>query len=1052
MFSRFFIQRPIFASVISIVIVIAGMVTLGNLPVAQYPEITPPTVQVSATYPGANARVLSETVAAPIEQEVNGVEGMIYMSGTCSNNGVYSLTVTFNVGTDMDMATVLVQNRVAIALPKLPEEVKRIGVTTKKKSTSMVMMIALTSPDNSLDDLFLSNFATLRIKDELSRIPGVSEVFTFGAGDYSMRIWLDPTLLKARALTTGDVLRAIQEQNTQVAAGQIGQPPAPSGQDFQYVVNTLGRLEDVSQFENIVIKTGENQRITRLKDVATIELGSKTYGLNGLLDGRPTAILGIYQLPGANAIELAAAIRAKMAQLKTAFPLGLAYEIPFDTTLFVQASIDEVVVTLFIAMVLVILTIYIFLQDWRASLVPAVAIPVSLVGTFIIMGALGFSLNMLTLFGLVLAIGIVVDDAIVVVENTARNIDEFGLKPREAAIKAMQEVSGAVVATTLVLLAVFVPTAFLGGVTGQLYRQFALTISAATVFSSINALTMSPALCALLLRPASQKRKNIFFRGFEWAFDRSKRAYGLILAKCLRMAAVVMVLFAGISAAAYFGFTAMPTGFLPTEDQGYAMVSAQLPDAASYERTLSVTRKLEAAIRAIPGIRSVVAIPGYSLMDAAQASNSAAFWIIFDEFELRQTEELQLKSVFARLSAATQSVPEAAVFAFLPPAITGLGVSGGFQMMLQDRGGAGLAALEQLAGELSRDANAQEALTGVYSTFRANVPQLYADIDRTKAKALEIPLSEIFQALQAYLGSSYINDFNRFGRTYQVNIQADARYRAAREDIQRLEVRNAAGRMVPLSTLVDVQTIMGPQIITRYNLYPAAAVNGSAAPGFSSGQSLDAMEVMANATLSPAMGFEWTGMSFQERAAGNPMVIFALAIVFVYLILCAQYESWSTSLAILLSVPLALTGTVAALMIRAMDVNIYTQIGIVLLIALASKNAILIVEFAKEKQESGMSPDSAASEAALLRYRPILMTSLSFVLGTFPLLVAAGAGAASRQSLGTAVFGGMLTATFLTIFFVPVFFFVIQKIGMRLWKPRNARTEQQPQEQRSILK
>jgi len=1033
MISRFFINRPIFASVVAIIIIIAGLVTLGVLPIAQYPEISPPTVAVSATYPGASATVLLDTVAAPIEQEVNGVEGMLYMSSTCANDGTYNLTVTFEVGMDMDMATVLVQNRVTTALPTLPEEVKNIGVTTKKKSTNIVLMIALTSPDNQYDDLYLSNYATLRIKDELSRINGVGDVFTFGVGDYSMRIWLDPEKLKTRRLTTNDVVNAIQEQNIQVAAGQVGQPPVPKGQNFQYVINTLGRLEDVEQFENIIIKTGQGGRITRIKDVARVELGSKTYSVTGVLDGKPTAILAVYQLPGANAIDLAKKIRAKMKKLKGAFPQGLEYEIPFDTTLFVQASIDEVVETLFIAIILVFLTIFVFLQDWRATLIPAATIPVSLIGAFIAMGMLGFSLNMVTLFGIVLAIGIVVDDAIVVVENTARNIDEFNMETKEATIKAMGEVSGPIVATTLVLLAVFVPTAFLGGVTGQMYRQFALTISAATFFSSINALTLSPALCAILLRPKPQRR-NVFFRAFDWTFDKTKSIYERTVGKAIRLTAIMLVLFLGLAGAAFFGFVSLPTGFFPVEDQGYVMISAQLPDAASLERTTEVADMINKRVGAIKGIKNVLAVNGYSLLDGASSSNAAAFWIVFEDFDKRTTPTLQQNALIGKIRQAISNIQEANVVVFVPPAIPGLGVSGGFQMQLQDRGGVGLSTLEQMTQEMALDANGQTGLSNVYTTFRANVPQLFAEIDRTKAKTLEIPMSNIFSTLQAYLGSTYVNDFNKFGRTYQVNVQADSVFRVESEDIQRLEVRNNKGQMVPLSTLVSVNEMLGPQIVTRYNMYPAAPINGDAAPGFSSGQALNLMEQMAKAKLPPSMGFDWTGMSFQEKAAGNPMIIFALAISIVYFVLCAQYESWSISFCILLSVPLALLGTIIAVAVRAMDVNVYTQIGIVLLIGLASKNAILIVEFAKDARESGKGIIEAAAEAARLRFRPILMTSFAFIFGTFPLVVAQGAGAGSRQALGTAVFGGMIAATFLTVIFVPVYYVVIQ--GFSEWLSR----------------
>ncbi len=1032
MLSRFFIDRPIFAAVISIIIVTAGLVTLAALPVAQYPEISPPTVQVDAVYPGANAKVISETVAQSIEEQVNGVEGMLYMSSTCSGNGDYSLTVTFEVGTDLDMAAVLVQNRVAIAEPMLPEEVKRLGVTTKKRSTNSVLFIALISPDQRYDELFLNNYATLQIRDELARLDGVGEVGTFGAGDYSMRIWLDPEKLRARNLTTNDVVAAIREQNVQVAAGQIGQPPAPKGQNFQYTINTLGRLESVRQFEDIIVKTAPGGRITRTKDVARVELGSHIYDLSGRFSGRPITILAIYQLPGANALEIGKRVKAKMAQLSKSFPEGIEYKIAFDETMYVTSSINEVVETLFIAALLVFFTVYVFLQDWRATLIPAVTIPVSLIGTFAVMAALGISINMLSLFGIVLAIGIVVDDAIVVVENTVRNIDDSGLLPREATLKAMEEVTGPIIATTLVLLAVFVPTAFLGGVTGQLYRQFALTIATATVFSAINALTLSPALSAILLRP-TPGRRNIFFRAFNWIFGRTQVGYKRMVGGMVRRAGVMFIVFLALAGVSAWGFMSLPTGFLPTEDQGYVLVVVQLPDAASRERTLEVLEKIDTRLSAMEGIRDWLAIPGYSLLDGAVSSNAAAMWVIFDPWEERKAPELGQEAILGRLMQEFYQIQEANIFAFVPPAIMGLGRVGGFQMQLQDRGSMGLDALQQMTYEMAQDANAQSALENVYSTFRANVPQLFAEVDRTQAKTLDIPLSSIFDTLQAYLGSIYVNDFNKFGRTYQVKVQAEAQFRASIEDIRQLEVRNSRGEMIPLGTLVSVDETLGPQIITRYNMYPSSSISGSAAAGYSSGQALSLMEKMATVKLPPAMGFEWTGMSFQEKAtAGQAGFVFTLAVVFVYLVLCALYESWTISFAVVLSVPLALLGTVAAVALRGMDVNVFTQIGIVLLIALVCKTAILIVEFAKSKRDSGKDIVEAALEASTLRFRPILMTAFTFILGVSPLVIASGAGAAGRQALGTAVFGGMIAATLLSVLFVPVFYTAIQRLSERI--------------------
>ncbi|MGE4542726.1 MAG: efflux RND transporter permease subunit [Pedobacter sp.] len=1032
MFSRFFIHRPIFAAVISIVIVIAGLVAARTLPISQYPEIAPPTVRVTTTYPGANASVVAETVAQPIEEQINGVEGMLYMSSTCTNNGEYSLTVTFEVGTDLDMAAVLVQNRVAIAEPSLPEEVKRNGVATKKQSTNILLISTLFSPDSRFNTLYLSNYATLRIKDELARVDGVGDVQIFGARDYSMRIWLDPDKLRARRLTTSDVINALEEQNVQVAAGQIGQSPAPTGQSFQLTVNTLGRLKDAGQFGNIIVKAADEGRLIRIRDIARVELGAKNYADYCQLNGKPSVAIGIYQLPGANALEVAERVEAKMAQLADAFPEGLEYRIPFNTTMFVDTAIDEVVMTLLIAVLLVFLTIYVFLQDWRATVIPALTIPVSLIGTFAVMAGMGVSINMLSLFGIVLAIGVVVDDAIVVVENTARNIDDLGLSPREATLRAMQEVTGPIIATTLVLLAVFIPTAFLGGITGQLYRQFALTVAVATVFSSINALTLSPALCAILLRPTKVSHRG-FFRLFNWTFERTQNIYARLLGGLVRRATLTLVLFAVLAGAAFWGFVQLPTGFVPSEDQGYCFVSIQLPDAASMERTLAVVEQVNQRLGKMDGIDSWVSIVGFSLIDGAASSNMATIWAVFTPWEQRTTPNLSQDALVGRMFQEFGSIQEASIFAFVPPSIRGLGFAGGFLMELQDRSGVGLTTLQNVAQDMIQDANSQSKLQGVYTTFRANVPQLFADVDRTQAKTLNVPLSNVFNTLQAFLGSVYVNDFNKFGRTYQVKVQADGAFRSDAEDIRRLEVRDTDGRMIPLGTLVSVNETVGPQLIKRYNMYPSATINGRAAAGHSSGEALALMEHLATAKLPSTMGYEWTGMSYQERTTANQgLLIFALAVVFVYLVLCAQYESWSSPLAIILSVPLALLGTASAVMLRGMEVNVYTQIGIVLLIALSSKTSILIVEFAKAKRDAGEEIVDAAMEAARLRFRPILMTALTFILGVAPLVIATGAGAASRQALGTAVFGGMLSATFLLLLFVPVFYVVIQRASERL--------------------
>ncbi|WP_428354614.1 efflux RND transporter permease subunit [Methyloprofundus sp.] len=1037
MFSRFFIERPIFASVISIVLLIAGTVSVLTLPSAQYPDITPPTVEVKATYPGANAQVVAETVAAPIEQQVNGVENMLYMSSTSAGDGSYTLTVTFEVGTDLDMAQVMVQNRVALATPNLPEEVNRQGVNTKKKSANIILFVSLISPDKTFDELYLSNYATLNIRDQISRIKGVGDVTIFPPSDYSMRIWLNPEQLKSRGITTQDVLNEMREQNVQVAAGQIGQPPVPSGTNFQYTINVLGRLTDIAQFEDMIIKTGESGNITRLKDVARVDLGGKTYDISSNMTGSPSASISIYQLPGANALDVADQVRAMMKELAANFPQGLEYKIPYDTTLFVSASIHEVFVTLFQAGALVFIVLFIFLQDWRATLIPAVTIPVSLIATFIVMAMMGFSLNMLTLFGLVLAIGIVVDDSIVVVEATAAYIEK-GLSSKEAAIQAMNDVSGPVVATTLVLLAVFVPTAFLPGITGEMYRQFSLTIAVATVFSSLNALTLSPALASLLLRPASTD-KNAFFRGFDRFFAKASNGYANFLKIVVRRGFLMMLIAAGIAVASGWQFSKIPSAFLPVEDQGYVITSVQLPDAASKERTDEVLQQINEILEATPGLQDWVSLGGFSMIDGTNSSNAATIFVVMKPWDERTAENETQEAILQHLNKSFSKIQEAIVFTFVPPAIPGLGVSGGFQMQIQDKGNVGLDELQRMATEMIADSQTQSGLARLNSTFRAGVPQLFAEVDRTKAKTLDIPLNEVFSTLQAYLGSAYVNDFNKFGRTWQVKVQADAQFRLKPEDIRQLEVRNSKGDMIPLGTLIRVDETLGPQTILRYNLYPAASITGSAAPGFSSGEALNLMEQMAKTKFPDSMGYEWTGMSYQEKKVGNEaIVIFALAIVLVFLVLAAQYESWTLPMAVLLVVPLALLGTVAALMMREFDNNVYTQIGIVLIIGLASKNAILIVELAAEQRAKGVSIFDSAVEASRLRFRAILMTAFSSVLGFLPLVVASGAGAASRQAIGTAVVGGMIAAVTMSLIFTPVFYAVMQSMGERFSRPKES--------------
>lgn len=1031
MISRFFIQRPIFASVISIVIVIGGVVAQSGLAVSKFPEISPPTVQVTAFYPGANAQVIAETIAAPIEQEVNGVEKMLYMSSNSADDGSYTLNVTFEIGTDMDMATVLVQNRVAIANSKIPEDVRRQGVTTRKQSTQITQFIALTSDGTSeeqFDDLFLSNYATINIKDELSRIPGVGQITVFGAEDYSMRIWLDPQKMDSRNLTTEDIVRTIQEQNVQVAAGRVGEPPSPETTSFQLVVNTLGRLNDPSQFEDMIIKTGEGGRITRLGDVARVELGGKSYNRVATVNGTPATAIAVYQLPGANALDLAKAIEQKMEELAKNFPKGIAYRIPYDTTRFVKASIAEVYSTLFVAVGLVILVIFIFLQDWRATIVPCAAIPVSLIGTFAMMAMFGFTINMLTLFGIILAIGIVVDDAIVVVENTASHLDS-GMSSRDAAVSAMNEITGPVIATTLVLLAVFVPTAFMAGITGQMYRQFALTISAAVIISTINALTLSPALCGLLMRKTPETR-NFFFRGFNSVFDRGTKTYSYVIGGMVRRVALVVLVYIGLFVATGMGFSSLPTGFLPTEDQGYAFVNIQLPDASSLSRTTKVIDKIDGILRETEGVADWVSIAGFSLLSGTSGSNQGLVVVVYKPWEERTTRIESQPGILRRLRMEFVKIQEAIVFAFIPPAIDGLGNAGGFQMQVQDRGSGSLQNLQNVAQNMVGAGNTQSGLQSLNTTFRANVPQLFVDIDRVKVKTLDVPLDSVFNTMQTYLGSAYVNDFNAFGRTWQVRVQADQSYRVAPSDIVYLNVRNTAGKMIPIGTFISVEEVVGPQVVQRYNLYPSAQINGEPAPGYSSGQALELMEQIAQKELPATMGYEWTGMSFQEKQVGGEQYfIFALAVVFVFLVLAAQYESWTSPAAVISVVPLAALGVVIALLVRHADNNTYTQIGIVLLVALASKNAILIVEFAREQRKNGMSIREAATTAAQLRFRAILMTAFSSILGFLPLLVSSGAGAASRQAVGNAVVGGMIAATCFSLLFVPSFFVIFQSLS-----------------------
>ncbi|QDV18604.1 Efflux pump membrane transporter BepE [Gimesia panareensis] len=1029
MFSRFFIYHPIFASVISIVIAIVGAISLPLLPVELFPDITPPTVAVTATYRGADAQVVADTVATPIEEQVNGVENMLYMSSSSTSDGNMTLTVTFDVGTDLDMANVLVQNRVAIANPSLPEDVKREGVTTKKKSTNMTLVIALNSPDETFDELYLSNYASININDELKRIDGVSDVNVVNAKDFGMRIWLDPNQLDTRNITTTDVVDALRQQNVQVAAGSIGQEPNPDNQDFQLTVTTLGRLTDPKQFADIIIKTGEEGQITQIKDVARVELGAQSYSGYSQLDGKPAALIAIYQLPGANALDVAEKSRQVMERLKKDFPKGLEYSVPYDSTEFVNASIDEVVKTLFVALLLVFITIFVFLQDFRATLIPAVTIPVSLLGTMAVMLAMGYTINTLSLFGIVLVIGIVVDDAIVVVENVTRILDTEKCSPKEATAKAMMEITGPVVATTLVLLAVFVPTMVLPGITGRLYRQFALTISIATLFSSVCALTLSPAMCGIMLRQ-TRERRGFFFRGFNWCFDRSLNLYMRIVKTCVRRAFIMLIPMLVIFGATGVGFMSVPGGFLPNEDQGYIFINTQLPDGAALNRTRVVQNRINKLAADLPSATHVITMGGFSMLNNSNASNYSTTIIALENWDKRQSPDLHVFALVPRLQKELAQIQESIAFAFIPPAIQGLGNAGGFQIQIQDRSAAGMDVLQMATTDLMDRGNSDQVVRGLNTSFSATVPQIYLDIDREKAIKMGIPLNSIFDTLQAELGSTYVNDFNLFNRTFKVMVQADEDYRNKVQDITRLKVRDRRGSMVPLHTLVKVNNSAGPQEVDHYNLYPTSAITGNPAPGYSSGQAIQRMQELCNEVLPEGFGYEWTGIAYQQIEAGNMApFIFAMALVFVYLFLCAQYESWSIPISVILSVPLGIFGAIFATMLRGMDNNIYTQVGFVLLIALASKNAILIVEFAKLQREAGKSIRDAAVEACHLRFRPILMTAFSAILGAIPLAIASGAGAASRQALGTAVVAGLTAATIFGVVMVPVMYVIIQIIS-----------------------
>jgi multidrug efflux pump len=1130
MLARFFIDRPILAWVISIVIILLGLIAYGFLPTAEYPEITPPTVRVTANYPGANAQVVADTVAAPIEQQVIGVEGMLYMSSQSNNDGSYTLDVTFELGTNVDIAQVLVQNRVAIAVPVLPDVVRAIGVITKKRSPDILLGISLYCDDNPetgrpyYDGLYLSNYSTIQLKDEIAQVKGVGDVSILGQQDYSMRVWLDPDKLQSRNLTVGDVIRVLREQNVQVAAGQIGQPPVPKGQDFQYTLSTLGRLIDPEQFAEIILKTGSNGEVTYLRDVSRTELGARSQDTLSRLDRRPSSGVAVFLLPGANALDTSDGIKAKMRELETRFPKGLHWAAIYDTTPFIRESVNEVFKTLRDAVILVAVVILLFLQDWKALLLPVIDVAVSLVGTLAVMILMGFSLNNLTLFGLVLAIGIVVDDAIVVLENIERWLDK-GLPVREATINAMNEITGPIFAITLVLSSVLLPSAFLGGITGQFFRQFALTISVAMIISAINAMTMTPARAAwifasrkprehgdqgkealpwwsfalfgglatawflaptlgvrlglpaggesaepapggltasvlkwqvyfvlaipgaaaggalgwFLIRPVNLVLGHLF-QGFNRIFEWATQAYGKTVGWCLRLSVIVLLIYVGLIGLTGFGFTRVPTGFVPPQDKGYLVTNIQLPDSASLERTIEVTDAVEKIALETPGVAHTVAIPGTSFVLNANSSNYANIFVILKPFHERRGPELTGEAIAARIRARLRrEVLEARVLVFGAPAVRGLGNAGGFKLMVEATGDVNYDALQAHADKLAAEGNQQPGLVGLFDGFRARTPQLYAEIDRTKVRTMGVALTDVFDGLQAFLGSYYVNDFNRFGRTWQVNVQADARFRVDADIVRQLKVRNADGDMVPLGSVIDIRDYAGPVQITRYNEHPAAPITGAPLPGVSTGEVLRTMGGLADKELPRNMTYEWTELSYLQKQASkidqfrdlryNPFSAFVLGAVLVFFVLSGLYESWSLPLAVVLVVPMCLLSALTGIVLAAMDVNIFVQVGFVVLVGLACKNAILIVEFARDRQQEGASRFDAAVEAAQVRLRPIIMTSFAFILGVLPLVIAQGAGAEMRRTLGTAVFAGMIGVTLFGLFLTPVFFYVIRALS-----------------------
>ena len=1025
---HYFIDRPRFAVVISLLIVIVGLLSYSGLPVTQYPNIAPPTIQVRASYPGASPEIIAKTVATPIEQEVNGVDNMLYMSSQSTSDGQMQLTITFKAGTDLDIAQVLVQNRMAVVEPRLPEEVRRLGVVVQKSSPDLMMVVHLQSPDNTFDNLYISNYAQLQIRDILARIEGVGNIVLFGAREFSMRIWLNPEKLNIYGLTADDVVRSLQAQNVQVAGGVLGQPPMPLDSAFQLTINSQGRFLDAEAFRNVIVKTGEDGRLLRLRDVARVELGARDYITNSYLNGKPAVAIAIFQRPGSNALETAEKIIITMKEIEKSFPAGLAYQIVYNPTEYIEQSINAVYLTIFEAISLVVIVIVIFLQSWRAAIIPIVAIPVSLIGTFAVMAAFGFSLNNLSLFGLVLAIGIVVDDAIVVVENIERNLEK-GMLPRDAARLTMDEVGTALISIALVLTSVFVPTAFLGGITGKFFQQFALTISVATLISTFNSLTLSPALGAILLRPGQQTRSNLNLAGlFPFIFERCKRLYVIIISQVILSPVFMLLLFITLVGLTVRLYTRVPGGFIPQQDQGYLIAAMELPKGASLERTNAVMLRASEILLKEPGVKNIVSFAGFSGATFSNASNAGAMFILLQPFRER-TEGQSSKIIADQLWATLNRIQDAQFFVIDPPPVRGMGRGGGFKMVVEDRGGKGMVDLESTTWSLVMAANQTPGLTRVFSTFDTSTPQYYLDIDRTKAEMLDVPVEEIFRALQILLGSTYVNDFNMLGKTYRVIAQADASFRLEPDDILQLRVRNTDNSMVPLGNFVNIKYMQGPDRLVRYNLYPAAEIQGSSASGTSSRQALNIMEQQA-ANLFPAgINFEWTEIALQEKMSGNVgLLIFPLCVLFVFLVLAAQYESWTLPITIILIVPLCILFALTGVWIRGMDNNILTQIGFIVLVGLASKNAILIVEFARQKERQGNDCYKAAIEAAGLRLRPILMTSFAFIFGVMPLMLATGAGAEMRQVLGTTVFSGMLGVTLMGIFFTPLFYVLIRRL------------------------